>query len=686
MAQNFGMNAAPYMQPNMQGNLFGGFKPDALQRIAGSLGYSGDMAGFDQYLQQNPDKQQRMDYYNQRAMQMAAGGYVKKMAVGGSIDTLGFGTPTVYQPTDKDAMLQNTTGAPEANVLPQQYIPTQDVAENATLTGITKDLIKTPALPVGAVTVPVGTVAQPDQFVPTTSGQVTGDLAATTTAATADQATMPEEFAAPTVEAKTVTADVEKTLADTQAAQGEVGPNAVVEAQSLNESAVSKLEAAQGTGIMMTNPVQREIQAGELVDAAANAEKASAFTEQVQAATATPSQKATVQGQMEGLMQQFEGGATPPWAAGAMRAATAAMAARGLSASSLAGQALIQAAMESALPIAQADAQTTATFEMQNLSNRQQRAMLAAEQRAAFIGQEFDQKFQARVLNAAKIADAANMNFTAEQQIALENSRIANTMNLTNLSNRQAMTMAEAAALAQLDMANLDNRQQAAVLNAQSFLQMDMANLSNRQSMAMFKSQQQIQALFTDQAAVNAAAQFNAANETQVKQFFSSLASSTSQFNTAQKNAISQFNAGEANAMSKFNTEVKNQREQFNAQNRLIIDQSNAQWRREIATAETAAINRANEINASALLGVQQTAYNNMWQQYRDTMEFAWDASENQLERMNKIAMAQMQIDASTKAADKAADAAMWGSLGSFAGTLFTTDLTNTFVGKLFGM
>ena len=85
MAQNFGMNAAPYMQPNMQGNLFGGFKPDALQRIAGSLGYSGDMTGFDQYLQQNPDKQQRMDYYNQRAMQMAAGGYVKKMAVGGTL-------------------------------------------------------------------------------------------------------------------------------------------------------------------------------------------------------------------------------------------------------------------------------------------------------------------------------------------------------------------------------------------------------------------------------------------------------------------------------------------------------------------------------------------------------------------------------------------------------------------------
>ena len=41
-------------------------------------------------------------------------------------------------------------------------------------------------------------------------------------------------------------------------------------------------------------------------------------------------------------------------------------------ASSIAGQALIQATMESALPIAQADARTVATFEAQNLSNRQQ--------------------------------------------------------------------------------------------------------------------------------------------------------------------------------------------------------------------------------------------------------------------------------------------------------------------------
>ena len=167
------------------------------------------------------------------------------------------------------------------------------------------------------------------------------------------------------------------------------------------------------------------------------------------------------QDNLASLTANFDATNPPAWAAGAIRGVQAVMQQRGLGASSIAGQALVQAAMESALPIAQADARTIATFEAQNLSNRQQRAMLAAQQRASFIGLEFNQAFQARVQNSAKIGDIANRNFTAEQQIALENSKIANTVNLNNLSNRQALVMAEASALAQLDTANLNARQQA---------------------------------------------------------------------------------------------------------------------------------------------------------------------------------------------------------------------------------
>ena len=64
---------------------FQGFKPDALKRIAGTLGYQGDMSGFQNYLMQNPDKQNQMNVYNKQAMQMARGGMVRKYAPGGYV-------------------------------------------------------------------------------------------------------------------------------------------------------------------------------------------------------------------------------------------------------------------------------------------------------------------------------------------------------------------------------------------------------------------------------------------------------------------------------------------------------------------------------------------------------------------------------------------------------------------------
>ena len=137
------------------------------------------------------------------------------------------------------------------------------------------------------------------------------------------------------------------------------------------------LEAEQGKITKLENPIQREIQAGEIISGLANAEKAAKFTEQIQAAETKPSEEATVQGQLAKLTDNFDATNPPAWAAGALRGVQAAMAQRGLGASSMAGQAMIQAALESALPIASADAQTIASFEAQNLSNRQQRAMLA---------------------------------------------------------------------------------------------------------------------------------------------------------------------------------------------------------------------------------------------------------------------------------------------------------------------
>ena len=481
-----------------------------------------------------------------------------------------------------------------------------------------------------------------------TLGQV-GDVATqAAVGATASTAAAPASITSTGMTASTAADQTSQAMEGVTAEQGAVSNQAQVSAATTDPSAtaVGNLTAAQGTANIMTNPVQREIQVGELISGAADAAKAAAYTEQVQAATASPSDKATVQGQLSGLMQDFEGGNTPAWAAGAMRTANAAMISRGLGASSIAGQAIVQAAMEAALPIAAADAQTVAGFEMQNLSNRQQRAMLAAQQRATFMGQEFDQAFQARVSNAAKISDVANINFTAEQQIALENSRVTNTMNLANLTNNQAMVMAQASSISQLETQNLSNQQQAAVQNAQNFLTMDMTNLSNRQSIELFKAQSMQQTILTDVAAENAAKQFNATSENQTKQFLSSLNSQVSQFNASQATAISQFNAGETNANAEFVAKLQEQRNQFNATNSLAIAQANAVWRQNVGTLNAAADNQANAEYAKLTNGLTAKTVDEIWQRERDVMDMYFNSEESAKDRVLALMVADKEVEA----------------------------------------
>ena len=641
---------------------FAGFKPEGMRKIATKMGYQGSMDDFDNYLQQNPEKKRQMIVYESMARQMAKGGVVN-MQTGGLPN---FKIDDPYLPSQPKSQADQRQ-LPQADVPspPTQYTPDTGIGDVFT------DRAQNPALPQGGVTIPVGTQITQDQLLGGDLGQLSGRVGVPTTVAPTTTANIQQQKEANITSAERSAPAVDSALAATQAAQTTLeDPRAKVLAAQQTASSVGNLNAAQGQATLLQNPVQRQIEQGELVSPTANAETASKYTEQIQAATATPTDQATVQGQLASLTANFDATNPPSWAAGAIRGVQAVMQQRGLGASSIAGQALIQAAIESALPVAQADASVFAQFENQNLSNRQQRAMLAAQQRAQFIGQEFDQAFQARVQNVAKVSDIANLNFNAEQQIALENSRATNTMNLNNLSNRQALVLAEASALANLDSSNLNNRQQAAVQNAQSFLQQDMANLTNQQQTELFKAQQRTQALFTDQAATNAANQFNATSQNQVDQFFSNLAQQASQFNATQANAQSQFNAGQVNTVERFNAEINNQRDQFNAQNQLAIAQNNAVWRREIATADTVAVNRANELNANAVLDISKEAYDNLWSHYNDTMEWAWTSADNQLDRINQLAIAELSSDIRKEVAAMESSSAAGSAVGNLIGTL----------------
>lgn len=449
--------------------------------------------------------------------------------------------------------------------------------------------------------------------------------------AQAEQVTAPDQIGQvdPAMAADAVAASAEAR----EAAQGQVNEQAQIAAEQIDPNAGSalSLEAAQITEAAQVQPTDALLATpDQLVDGP------TVDRQQVGDTFGTgPVQAATVKGELAELMQDFEVyGDTPPWAAGAIRAANAAMAARGLSITSMAGMAITQAAMEAALPIAQMDA-----------ANKQEMALMKAEQRARFMNMEFDQAFQAKVINAARVSEIANINFSAAQQVALENARLTQTVDLANLTNRQAKIMADAATMSQMDMANLDNRQQAAVLNAQSFLQMDLSNLDNNQQMTMFKAQEAVNAILSDTAAMNAARQFNASSQNQSDQFFANLGAQVNQFNADQLNAMERFNAGEANALEQFNAQQENARDQFNAQNHLIVAQANAQWAQAIATAANAAANQANRDAAMAANNLTMTAYNNVIQRERDLLAWAWASADNAKERDKAIAVATIAAD-----------------------------------------
>jgi hypothetical protein len=311
--------------------------------------------------------------------------------------------------------------------------------------------------------------------------------------------------------------------------------------------------------------------------------------------------------------------------------------------------------------------QQTAIFNMSNrmtigieeMSGRQQTALANAQIEAAMKGQELSNKQQVSIIKAERIAEIANVNFTAEQSRALQNAQLTQNVDLANLSNSQAKLLADCASLSNVDMANLNNRQQAAAQQASAFLEMDMANLDNEQQAVMFEAQSLVQSIFSDQAAENAQMQFNAESINQVNQFFEGMSTQVQQFNTAQANAMEQFNTGEENTMTKFQAELDNQRDMFNAQNELVVAQATTVWRQSVATANTAALNEANmsEVMAANALTVQ--GLNELMQQERDLMSFAWNSAENAVGRDHELVVAKIRADGDE-------DSATAGAAGQF--------------------
>ena len=62
--------------------VFKAFKPEAMNKIAKAMGYTGDMGQFQDFIEQDPARKARMQQFTNAAVQMAKGGVVK-MQTGG---------------------------------------------------------------------------------------------------------------------------------------------------------------------------------------------------------------------------------------------------------------------------------------------------------------------------------------------------------------------------------------------------------------------------------------------------------------------------------------------------------------------------------------------------------------------------------------------------------------------------
>ena len=359
-------------------------------------------------------------------------------------------------------------------------------------------------------------------------------------------------------------------------------------------------------------------------------------------------EEALVSTQINGLLEGMENGEIPVWARPAVAQVEQMLARRGMSASTVGRDNLFNAIIQSAMPIAQSNAQAI----QQSVSQQKTIEAQAAEANAARVQ-------QTALTKAQNLFQMDMAQFSSDQQTTLSNSKFMQTVGLTEASNDQQATIQNAVVASQINLAEADFYQKTQAQNAQAFLQMDMQNLANEQQSNVLKAQQTQQRMLSNQSAQNAAAQFNAASENQTQQFMSSLNAQIDQYNTSQMNAVSQFNVSQENAaaardaqratdVEKFNTQLETQidqfnanqdfaRNQWNAQNQAVVEQSNTQWRRNTNTANTAMQNQINAQNAQNAFAMSQTAQSFLWQELRDQADYDFRNGENEKNRIAQL-------------------------------------------------
>tara|TARA_A100000172_G_scaffold6189_3_gene3559 strand:- start:5311 stop:6651 length:1341 start_codon:yes stop_codon:yes gene_type:complete len=268
------------------------------------------------------------------------------------------------------------------------------------------------------------------------------------------------------------------------------------------------------------------------------------------AAQGTVSKEATVQYQLSELFKSIGTGTNlPGWASPAVTKVSAIMAQRGLGASSMASAAMTQAVMESAIPIAAADAKTYAAVELQNLSNRQ----------------------QATMQNALTVAAMDRANLNSRLQASVNNARNFLSIDLANLTNQQKTNEINFQGTLQKLFTD-----QAAQNAARQF------NAKTQNEVNMFFDELGTQVENANKNRVAAQNQFNADQSNAQSRFVSQLQDSREKFNQNMQLQINQNNAQWRRNINTANTSLQNETNRINAQNLLQLNQNqlNNVWQR----------------------------------------------------------------------------------------------------------
>jgi|TARA_B100000123_G_scaffold169458_1_gene125647 hypothetical protein len=386
-------------------------------------------------------------------------------------------------------------------------------------------------------------------------------------------------------------------------------------------------------------------------------------------------QEALVSNQINTLLAGIEQGQIPTWAKPAVAAVEQILASRGLEASTVGRDALVNTIIQNAMPIAQSNAQAIQAAVAQERSIEAQVAIKEAE---------FQQ--QSAIQNAQNVFQLDLAQFSADQQTALSNSKFLQTVSITEANAQQQATIQQATLTAQANVADASVQGRLAIENAKAFLQTDLANLSAEQQVNILAAQQDQQRMLSNQAALNTARQINAASENQLNQFSANLANEINKFNAQTKLAAEQFNASSLNAaearrlandtqlaqanaqlksqIEEFNAQLEFNRSQFNASNTQAILQSNTQWRRQVNLTNTATQNAVNQQNAQNAFNLTTQANAFIWQTLRDQADFDFRAVQNERNRESQIIATALSADPKSFASSKADLQSLARSLG----------------------